>query len=127
MKIKFSTIIIALTFSTQMQAQNTTLNFKFNECILIVLDNRTGKLKNEKHSIPDSYNCTKINSDQFHCSIRFKDQNNVNSVVLNYFENSKTKLISENKRDFINFSENFVYLRSTFADKGEKICTGNKL
>lgn len=127
MKIKFSTLIIASLFSTQMQAKDTTLNFKFNECMLIVLDNRTGKLKNETHSIPDSYSCTKININQFDCSIRFKDQKDVNSVILNYFENSKTKLISENKRDFINFSENFVYLRSTFADKGEKICTGKKL
>lgn len=127
MKINFSTFIISFTFSIQIQAQDTILNFKFNECMLIVLDNRTGKLKNETHSVPDSYNCTKINSNQFHCSIRFKDLNDVNTVILNYFENSKTKLISENKRDFINFSENYVYLRSTFADKGEKICTGIKL
>lgn len=120
-------ILTMLLTSKSILADQSDLKFKFTECVLISIQHPDGKIITEKGEIPELFSCRKINPSQYQCFISFSNQVKMNELILNPFQNSQTKLMSQSNRDFLNYGEKNVYFRSTIADSGEKICSGVRI
>lgn len=101
----------------------SSFKIQFTECVIVSINN-DGKIIYDKAEAPESFNCRKTNNNLFQCFILFKSQKNTIELILNRFENSQSKFISQNNRNFLNIGEKNIYFRSAIVDRGEKICTG---